>query len=899
MDKRTLFLNLVVLGVALFSLAGCGGGFGPEAGEEPVPEFVVNGNVVGLQNNGLVLRNNRGETRSVLGGTTQFQFGALYAVGEAYEIRVDEQPQQQWCKVQPERGTFSSAGNVSVAVQCVNTYVTGNISGPYEGGLVMRDERGATKTVSAHFSLNSAYAVGDAYNITIAQQPDEQWCKVANGQGIFTGEQSVFVRVECVNSYVYGYVTGLLSPGLTLGNEQGTEVEVHESFRLITQYVEFPDTYLPDKPYAISIVQQPAAQTCSIKNGSGVFKGAADMRFQIDCTKPTGILYGVITGWNHDSSLSDYGKLELQNNRGETLVVTSPSDVQFAFNGPESDYAPGDEYSLTVTGHPNRTRCDVINGSGQIQDITDNPVEVRCAATQPEITLQGSIFGLEADGLMLLNNAGQTLPLTSDKKVFDFDALYYPSDEYAITITRQPEGQLCDLVNGAGLAGSPEAESIAIHCWKWQAAVNMGFGSWPQVALNDNGHAVVAWHDGTNLKARYLNNNAWGGVVTVAGQRVIDAPRVGLDGDGAGLLVGWNRNVDGRNILRSNVVSSTGAWSEAATVQESAINPALAMNEAGQALAVWPLGAKYYSGNNSWSGDPDAIAPSGAIGIPRNNTVVDINAAGTAIAVWQEDINSQKATVIRANIFRTNLDAEPSWDSAAIELARHPYGTETEVDGIEGQPKFVGHPHVAVNNAGQAVAVWEAVQLNEGNVGTGTVNILVSVYAQRDGVWEWSEPEQISDNQPGQGAAALPQVALDDQGRAVAIWQQQNETGHRDIWSSQYAIATSQWTTPEKRGAGSSFVDAINPQIAMREKGDAMVIWIAIEETEARSLVAQLYSPDAGDWLEQPRVLADVTSTAGNSGNNHHLVMNNRGQAMVVVKAEAGASKSVQAIPFW
>jgi uncharacterized protein YheU (UPF0270 family) len=126
----------------------------------------------------------------------------------------------------------------------------------------------------------------------------------------------------------------------------------------------------------------------------------------------------------------------------------------------------------------------------------------------------------------------------------------------------------------------------------------------------------------------------------------------------------------------------------------------------------------------------------------------------------------------------------------------------------------VGSPQVAMDNNGNAIIVWKQV---DGNVS----QVFKSEY--RNG--QWTHPADLSDNISLDGySAKYPQVAMDDNGNAIIVWQQ-SDGSNEQIFKSEYR--NGQWThpadlsdniSPDGMGVGS-------PQVAMDDNGNAIIVW--------------------------------------------------------------------------
>src|SRR3972149_4464477 len=83
----------------------------------------------------------------------------------------------------------------------------------------------------------------------------------------------------------------------------------------------------------------------------------------------------------------------------------------------------------------------------------------------------------------------------------------------------------------------------------------------------------------------------------------------------------------------------------------------------------------------------------------------------------------------------------------------------------------------------------------------------------------WGTPVYVETDDAGN--AAYPQVDADTAGNAVAVWHQSDGT-RTNIWSNRYAVGTS-W------GAETlveiDVASARNPQVALDADGNAMAVW--------------------------------------------------------------------------
>ncbi len=294
--------------------------------------------------------------------------------------------------------------------------------------------------------------------------------------------------------------------------------------------------------------------------------------------------------------------------------------------------------------------------------------------------------------------------------------------------------------------------------------------------------------------AGYIENAAGGALY----------PAVAIDAGGNAIAV-WYQSDGTRNNIWANRYTPSGGWGTAVLIETDnagpAQNPAVAMDGSGNAVAVWEQSDGIRS--NIWSNRCNA---SGAWGIaepietdnagPAFSARVAVDNGGNAVAVWTQFDGT------RNNIWANRYTTSGGWGTATL----------VETDNTAN----AGSPAVAMDNTGNAVAVWEQSD------GTRT-NILAN-RCNASGAWGTAEPIE-TDNA---GGAYSPQVAMDGSGNAVAVWQQSD--GTRNNILANRCNASGVWGTPapvETDNAG----DAYSPQVAMDAGGNAFAVWAQSDGT--------------------------------------------------------------------
>ncbi len=315
----------------------------------------------------------------------------------------------------------------------------------------------------------------------------------------------------------------------------------------------------------------------------------------------------------------------------------------------------------------------------------------------------------------------------------------------------------------------------------------------PQLATDSTGNALVAWSQlGGFYSRRYQVGVGWR-----------EAEYAGLGGGGlqiamkvAGKAVAVWTKYDGETdkaYAYAQLYTTGTGWSEATVIGSSgtpSMNPIVAMDSSGNIQSVWIDGMKparlwtsIYDGT-SWT---ISEIPSG-YGVGVANPILGMDGTGNAILVWlHRGSNFYNAT---ANRYELGV-----WGTSQC----------IEETNLSTDITNSSSPHLSVNSAGNAVAVWYQSNQNAGTwvnwyeVGTGWGTAQL-----------WTSGSEIDD------------IVLDPAGNAIAVWQQSDGT-HTNIWASRYAVGTG-WGTAQSIETNDSG-DATSPKVAVDEDGNAIAVW--------------------------------------------------------------------------
>lgn len=457
--------------------------------------FAVGGTVTGLVGTGLVLQNN-GEDDLAIAADGTFVFSTPIPHGEGYEVTVRSQPQNpvQVCTVANGNGTIQGADVDNVVVACSSGEFTigGTVTGLEGSGLVLQLNGNEDLEIASNgaFTFAMQLASGSAYEVTVAEQPDDpaQTCTVAGGSGAVTGADVRTVRVTCAtNTYrISGSVSGLLGEGLVLENNGGDAVEVASDGAF-----EFPTAVSSGAQYDVEVRTQPSepTQACTVTNGSGVVADSDITDVAVTCTTSEFSVGGRVAG------LEGSG-LVLRNNGGDDLAIDE--NGAFAFDTP---IPSGATYDVTIAAQPTgpTQTCTVTNGSGTVGGGAVTSIEVDCVTV--EYTVGGTVTGLAGSGLVLQNNGTDDLPIAANG-AFTFGDSLPSGTPYGVTVAAQPSEptQECEVSNGTGTIGDADVTDVTVTCTTSRFAIHVAVSGMSGFSLRvqiNGGEYITINSDGT------------------------------------------------------------------------------------------------------------------------------------------------------------------------------------------------------------------------------------------------------------------------------------------------------------------------------------------------------------------------------------------------------------------
>jgi hypothetical protein len=180
------------------------------------------------------------------------------------------------------------------------------------------------------------------------------------------------------------------------------------------------------------------------------------------------------------------------------------------------------------------------------------------------------------------------------------------------------------------------------------------------------------------------------------------------------------------------------------------------------------------------------------------------------------------------------------------------------------------NPQVAVGANGETAVLWSSNYHPPAQTQT--------VFAvTREAGGEWSRPVEIS-KQGGRELTWQPQVVVDAEGNATAIWSEETELADAIVTSTR--PKGGEWSAPVEVSAKEEAVGD-RPELAVDSQGDVTAVWIWHVGESERGIVQSATRPAGGAWSAP----VDLSATDGRAVLSQ-LAVDPRGDAVAVWKSE-------------
>lgn len=456
----------------------------------------------------------------------------------------------------------------------------------------------------------------------------------------------------------------------------------------------------------------------------------------------------------------------------------------------------------------------------------------------------GAIVGLTGAGLVIQNNGGDSLTDPDFKSVdarrhsFTFPTPIPRGGTYSVSVQTMPSDQVCIV----GVDGKPETYSGTVEV---DNVTNIEVTCEP----DKSAHATI---DPTGQDISRTTE------ITVN----FDKP-VRIDTVTGDTFFLTRQNDTNKVDATLSVSNKTGDGLHAKTFTLTLKRPLVLLNTYDVVLTkgiIRDQDGNLFSGKRSsfttadgeWIGS-ETIG--GGVGTQlAYNQEIAINQNGDAIAVWQQAEASNSITKTWARRYKVGS----GWETAALKIS-------------DDSAESIVFPRIAINQNGDAMAVWE-------QQGTAGKRLIWSRrFLATAASWDKAAPIEVD----GAGFSHSSQVAIDQNGNAIAVWIKQDATRLR-ILSSRFSSKSGTWGKAETIDGPSAGFYADYPQIGIDKNGDAIAVWVQTKSSQLgdnRIGVNRFTNSEAGGswgtsfWLDQ-----NDTGWAGAP----QLAMNDNGDAMLV-----------------
>lgn len=162
--------------------------------------------------------------------------------------------------------------------------VGGTVTGMNSGqSVTLQNNGGDDLTVAGNtpFTFATSLVELTKFTVTVLTQPARQTCVVTRGVGVIPNDGSTAnkVTVTCSADTLGGVVTGL-APGASMTLDSGAGVQA-----TVTQngVFTFPGLLAAGTAYSVTVVTQPAAQTCTVGTPTGTAVAGAQNLVAVNC----------------------------------------------------------------------------------------------------------------------------------------------------------------------------------------------------------------------------------------------------------------------------------------------------------------------------------------------------------------------------------------------------------------------------------------------------------------------------------------------------------------------------------------------------------------------------------------------------------------------------------------
>ena len=261
---------------------------------------------------------------------------------------------------------------------------------------------------------------------------------------------------------------------------------------------------------------------------------------------------------------------------------------------------------------------------------------------------------------------------------------------------------------------------------------------------------------------------------------------------------------------------------------------------------------------------------------------VAIDTSGDVLVAWESEREGQQ--IIQA----ASKPARERWQPPAT--IRSAPGSST-----------TRRLHAALGGDGEGIIVWESEPRGSGP-------LAIQAALRRSGAARWQTPVTLSS---GGGEGEDPQVAINQHGEAIAVWEQHEGIEGRGLPGPRSEVIQAATLTPGRAGSwqtpvdlSSTVVRAEDPQLALNARGEALVAWedvLAVEESSpTKTTIAGLQSSIVQAARRRASGVAWSApvslSTPANFASEPQVALNAAGNAAVIWQQDYVLANSILAV---
>ena len=320
------------------------------------------------------------------------------------------------------------------------------------------------------------------------------------------------------------------------------------------------------------------------------------------------------------------------------------------------------------------------------------------------LTVGGRLSGITGNTSVTFQNNGDDDLVVGENGNFVFSTPAHFGDVYDVTISAQSEELDCVVANGKGVVLHEKITDVLVTCQSWHSAIRVNAGdsyhsSLEAMAVAANGDAFVIWMEGGSPWVNhYLAGVGWETPRRLSTTENGGGANLAMNDKGEAIAVWYSDPDQTAYKIRSSRYTPDTGWSAAARIVPriggSSIEPAITMDETGNAMVVWTrlsrqgnedtLWAAAYTAGVGW-GDPFRMETGDTFNL--FGVSVAQNRYGDALALWSRSEANDSYT-LWSNRYSSSTGWGPP-EQVAINVRDN-----------------VRHPGLVLDDNGDAVAVW-------------------------------------------------------------------------------------------------------------------------------------------------------------------------------------------------